>query len=258
MIMSPPGIRIAPLPITEAPCYNCLMNDLVVGLLFWGGGLALALAFLYWRIIVGEGTYLGPYAVQLIYQLGARHYDAVRAFPSLADQQQLLPLLRTALKGRSRPQVLDVATGTGRVPLLLAADGWDGPLVGLDLTAAMLEQARAKHMLTCPEAAITWQLGEAGQLRWPDGTFDLVTCLEALEFFPRPRRAIIEMARVLMPGGNLVLSKYPDGWARALPGKALTRVAMKEQLARLGLVEIVFHPWQPGHYELVIARKQES
>ena len=53
-----------------------------------------------------------------------------------------------------------------------------------------------------------------------DASFDLVISLEALEFFPRPRRALAEMSRVLRPGGALVVSKYPDRWARAAAQRA--------------------------------------
>jgi ubiquinone/menaquinone biosynthesis C-methylase UbiE len=152
--------------------------------------------------------------------------------------------------------VLDVATGTGRVPLLIAqGPGLAAEIVGLDLTPQMLDQARAKQLAACPQAAIRWQLGEAGRLAWPDASFDLVSCLESLEYFPQPQRALAEMARVLRPGGTLVISKWPDGWARALPGRALTSAALARRLATLGLGEIMIKPWQPGNYELVTARK---
>src|SRR5262245_11038502 len=94
----------------------------------------LLLAFLYWLIVVGEGTYLGRAAVRLIYQLGAGVYDQARTHVTASDEAVLLPLLRAALEGTPRPQVLDVATGTARVPLLLAAQPWFGGTVdGLDL-----------------------------------------------------------------------------------------------------------------------------
>src|SRR3954454_2063410 len=96
----------------------------------------LLLAFLYWLIVVGEGTYLGRSAVRLIYQLGAGVYDQARINVIASDEVVLLPLLRAALA--HKPRVLDVATGTARVPLLLAAQPWfDGAIDGLDLTPAM-------------------------------------------------------------------------------------------------------------------------
>ena len=92
----------------------------------------LLLVFLYWLIVVGEGTYLGRAAVRLVYQLGAGVYDQARANVTKSDEAVLLPLLRAALDGTPGPRVLDVATGTGRVPLLLAAQPWfDGAIDGL-------------------------------------------------------------------------------------------------------------------------------
>jgi ubiquinone/menaquinone biosynthesis C-methylase UbiE len=76
-----------------------------------------------------------------------------------------------------------------------------------------------------------------------------------LEYFPRPRRARAEMVRVLRPGGALVIRKVPDAFARLLPGRALSGVAMRAELQQLGLVATPIHAWQPGHYELVTARK---
>jgi ubiquinone/menaquinone biosynthesis C-methylase UbiE len=231
-----------------------------------GGGVSVALwllaalalvLFLYWLIVIGEGTYLGRYAVRLIYQLGARVYDEARQKVIASDERLLLPLLRQALAGQPAPLVLDVATGTARVPLLLASQSWfDGLIHGLDLTPAMLDRAQARLAAAGCEARVALRQGDAGALPWPDASFDLVTSLEALEFFPHPRRALAEMARTLKPGGALIVSKYPDLWARMLPFKGLTRQTMTRLLEHLGLCDITIREWQPGHYELVIARKR--
>jgi ubiquinone/menaquinone biosynthesis C-methylase UbiE len=214
------------------------------------------LAFLYWLIIVGEATYLGRYAVRFIYQRGASFYDATRSGVTAVDERDLLPHLRGMLEGLAAPKVLDVATGTGRVPLLLAGQTWfGGQVYGIDITPEMLAQAHTKITAAGLGSRVTLREGDASVLPWPDGMFDLVTSLEALEFFPRPRRALAEMARVLRPGGGLLISKYPDGWARTLPLKGLTQQSMKRALERLNFGAIEFCDWQPGHYELVIARK---
>jgi ubiquinone/menaquinone biosynthesis C-methylase UbiE len=214
------------------------------------------LAFLYWLIVVGEATYLGRYAVRFIYQRGASYYDTARSGVTAVDKRDLLPHLRGMLEGLAAPKVLDVATGTGRVPLLLAGQVWfGGQICGIDIAPGMLAQAHAKIAAADLGSRVALREGDASALPWPDGMFDLVTSLEALEFFPRPRRALAEMARVLRPGGGLLISKYPDGWARTLPLKGLTQQSMKRALERLNFGAIEFRDWQPGHYELVIAWK---
>jgi ubiquinone/menaquinone biosynthesis C-methylase UbiE len=214
------------------------------------------LAFLYWLIVVGEATYLGRHAVRFIYQRGAGIYDSARMKVTAGDERDLLPCLCAALDGLAAPRVLDVATGTGRVPLLLARQPWfSGEVCGVDIAPAMLAQAHVKVSAAGLDARVALREGDASALPWPDSTFDLVTSLEALEYFPRPRRALAEMARVLRPGGALMVSKYPDVWARALPLKGLTRRGMARALERVGLGAIEFRDWQPGHYELVLAKK---
>lgn len=224
--------------------------------MIWLVGTSIAAALFYWLVVIGEGAYLGSWAVRLIYRLGAAHYDAVRVATHAEDTSLLLPVLREAVAGVDRPQVLDVATGTGRVPLLLADEqGFTGTLVGLDLTSQMLDHAREKQATLCSQVPIFWLVGEASFLGYADASFDLVCCLEALEYFPRPGPALAEMARVLRPGGALVISKWPDGWAYMLPGRAFTRSALTRQLGCLGFGMITVRPWQPGNYELVTARK---
>ncbi len=216
----------------------------------------LVVLFVYWLVVVGECTYLGRYAVRFIYQRGAAIYDTVRQHVSASDETLLLPVLARALVGRLHHTTLDVATGTGRVPLLLASQAWfDGVAYGLDFSPAMLAEAQAKAANMRRTASIRLTHGEAGHLPWPDAHFDLVTCLESLEYFPRPRQALAEMARVLRPGGMLVVSKYPDNWARWLPGKAFSTRHMHDVLQQLSMRDIQIEPWQPGQYEFVIAFK---
>jgi SAM-dependent methyltransferase len=222
------------------------------GALWWLGGAAGAAALLYWQVVIAEGAYLGPWAVRLVYSLGAPHYDELRAPGQPAADASLRPLLEAALADTAGAAVLDVATGTGRVPRLLAQLATPPARVAaLDLTPAMLAAARRKQ----PGTPVGWALGEAGSLPWRNSCFDLVCCLEALEYFPRPRQALAELARVLRPGGALLISKWPDRWARLLTGRALGAAALARELAASGLVDLQFRPWQPGHYELVLARK---
>jgi SAM-dependent methyltransferase len=100
-----------------------------------------------------------------------------------------------ALPPSGAGRVLEVGCGTGH---WLAGLAPGRPhLFGLDLSAGMLRQARAQGV---PAGLVR---GEAGDLPWPDGTFDVVYCINALHHFPQPARFVAEARRLLRPGGAL-------------------------------------------------------
>lgn len=105
-----------------------------------------------------------------------------------------------AVSGGER--VLDVATGGGHTALAFA------PLVrevwALDLTPAMLAAAE-RHVTERGAENITFHLGDAEAMPFPDAAFDVVTARFAPHHFPEPGRFVAEAARVLAPGGRLVI-----------------------------------------------------
>jgi ubiquinone/menaquinone biosynthesis C-methylase UbiE len=106
-------------------------------------------------------------------------------------------------------RVLDVGCGTGA--LLEAVRGrWPGAAgVGVDLSLAML--AIARRRLPPPVALVA---ADAGRLPFADGTFDQATCTSALHHWTDPVVGLAEVARVLRPGGRLVLTDWSDDDAR--------------------------------------------
>lgn len=213
----------------------------------------LGLALLYWLLVIAEGAYLGPKVVTWLYDRGARSYDRIKALNVLDEAHYLaLPILQRLGEVRCS-LVLDVATGTGRLPLaLLRQPDFRGHIVGLDLSWQMLAQAKAKSAW-CRQRLDLIQC-EADVLPFREGYFDLVTCLEALEFMPDPRRAVGEMVRVLRPGGLLLVSNRVGWESRLLWGRWCGRGRLERLLAASGLQEITTQPWQV-HYDLIWARK---
>ena len=96
------------------------------------------------------------------------------------------------------PRVLDLGTGTGVVALALAERYPEAEVVGIDLSRGMIDEARRK--LT-PELAgrVRFEVGDASALASPDDSFELVVLSNMIPFFD-------EIARVVAPGGTLVLS----------------------------------------------------
>lgn len=108
-----------------------------------------------------------------------------------------------ALAGDVRDaRVLDVGTGAGATALALAARG--ARVVALDLTPAMLERARAQAAER-GLAGFETRLGDAAELPFGAAAFDVVSCRVCAHHFGRARRAVAEMARVLRPGGQILL-----------------------------------------------------
>lgn len=120
--------------------------------------------------------------------------------------------IQAALSHFSMPphaSVLDVATGGGHTGLFFAALGHKVTLG--DLSAAMLE--RAADLATSRGLEVGTQQHPAEAMPNSDASFDLVTCRVAPHHFSSPSRFINEAARVLKPGGHLLLidGSIPDG-----------------------------------------------
>lgn len=105
--------------------------------------------------------------------------------------------------------VLDLACGTGRVTRqLVPLVGEGGYLAALDISAAMLDVASSSPELS--GTRIDWREGDATELPFEDGTFDLVVCQQGLQFFPDRVAAASEVIRVLKPGGRFVANTWLD------------------------------------------------
>ena len=104
-----------------------------------------------------------------------------------------LGALRLALDGLSPERVLDVGTGTGVAALALAERFPNAEVTGIDLSPAMVAEAKRKG------GRVRFLVDDASQLSFPDASFDLVVLMNAVPFFD-------ELARVLAPGGTVVFS----------------------------------------------------
>ena len=106
---------------------------------------------------------------------------------------------------REGQRVLDVGCGTGVVAVTAAGRG--AHVTGLDLTPQLLERARENGRIA--GVTVEWQEGDAESLPFADATFDVVLSQFGHMFAPRPEVALVEMLRVLKPGGTLAFSTWP-------------------------------------------------
>lgn len=193
----------------------------------------------WWLLIETEGVYLGRRVVIWLYDLYAGRYDDIKHFRKEYDHMFLSQPIMELIAPVKSPHVLDVATGTARLPLaLLRHAHFQGRIVGIDLSRRMLRQAAAK--VPDPRVALIWCPAE--HLPFPDDSFDVVTCLESLEFMERPDEVLRELVRVLRPGGLLFVTNRLT--ARLMPGKAWSDAALWALLDELGIQEAAIDYWQ--------------
>jgi len=138
--------------------------------------------------------------------------DTVRAFTEQAESYHgaavtRLPETLDALIAFAAPQPgerwLDVACGTGAVSRALA--GRAGSVVGVDATPAMLEVAR-RETAAAGLSTVEFTEGDATRLAFAGGTFDGAVCRFAFHHLAVPGRVLAELARVVRPGGVVVVA----------------------------------------------------
>lgn len=105
----------------------------------------------------------------------------------------------------ARGHMLDIGTGPGHIPLLVADRLADCTIVAVDLSPAMLEIARRRVASSAHHSRIELRLADAKALDMDDGSFDAVFSNTILHHFGDPRPFLREAARVLRPGGALLI-----------------------------------------------------
>ena len=107
--------------------------------------------------------------------------------------------LDLALEEIATPRrVLDLGTGTGVVAIALAERYPEAEVLGIDLSPGMIEEARSKLPAELADR-VRFEVGDASALACPDADLDLVVLSNMIPFSD-------ELARVVAPGGTLVLS----------------------------------------------------
>ena len=95
--------------------------------------------------------------------------------------------------------VLDVACGTGITAITACRAG--AKVIGIDLTPELLTRAKEEAALAGVTEGIEWKHGDAEDLPFPDGSFDIVFSSLGHMFTPRPEVAAKELIRVTKEGG---------------------------------------------------------
>ncbi len=150
---------------------------------------------------------------------------------------------------------LDVATGTGAVAFELApAVGRQGRVVGVDLTLAMLQRAAERRRASAahaPERRVQLASADTTRLPFRDACFAVVACRFSVHHFTEVVAGLAEMARVLRPGGRLVIGEFclpeePDKAARLNHLERLRNPSHVEAFSESRLRELMADVGCPG------------
>jgi len=181
----------------------------------------------------------------------AREYDRWYDTPAgqahdRVQKDDVRRLLRPASTGQT---LLDVGCGTGHWSTFFAEMGYR--VTGIDVAPEMIEVARS----AAPECS--FQVADAHELPFADGTFDVVAAMATLEFLPDQPAAVREMARCAKEDGHLLVGTLnrlaPLNQHRLSKGKQpyssaqlLSSDELRSLLVPLGRVRLVASPL-PGH-----------
>lgn len=133
----------------------------------------------------------------------AQSWDQIRSLQ--VEEGAVEAALLEAIGRQPFDAYLDLGTGTGRLIELL--DGLWARAIGIDLSQNMLAVARA-HLDRAGIRGAQVRLGDIYALDLPRDSVDLVTLHQVLHFLDDPARAIRETARVLRPGGRVVVVDF--------------------------------------------------
>jgi demethylmenaquinone methyltransferase/2-methoxy-6-polyprenyl-1,4-benzoquinol methylase len=139
----------------------------------------------------------------------AGRYDFLNRLLSLGQDVRWRRALKQFLPDTNGQTILDLATGTADVLIVLSKEN---PKIhrgfGVDPAVKMLEIGREKIRLQHLDDRLILQQGDAQALSFPDKTFDCVTISFGIRNIPDLRLALLEMYRVTKEGGRILILEF--------------------------------------------------
>lgn len=161
----------------------------------------------------------------------SHRYDFLNHFLSLGIDILWRKKAVRLLKKDQPKQILDIATGTGDFAIEALALNPD-KIIGVDISAGMLEQGKKKMKRKGVDHIIDMQMGDSEKLLFESNTFDAVIVSFGVRNFENLEKGLSDMFRVLKPGGKTVIIEFSR--PRKFPMKQLYNVYFKSILPIIG------------------------
>jgi len=158
-----------------------------------------------------------PAAVNSMFARIARRYDVANHLLSLGVDIRWRKKLVKAVRRAEPRAILDLATGSGDVAFALSRGMPEQvQILGVDFCQPMLDEAEIKKR-SSHYANVTFQQGDALALPLADNSYDAVTISFGLRNMSDLRKSLLEMRRVLRPGGRMYVLEFsqPNRWFRS-------------------------------------------
>lgn len=143
--------------------------------------------------------------VREIFTTGHKKYDLLNHVLSFRRDLGWREVAVKKMRFERTLRFLDVATGTADLAIGAARRFPRIGVTGIDFAAPMLEVGRRKVREAGLQERISLVEGDALSLPFPDGSFDVSAVAFGMRNIPDRRRAIVEMARVTVPGGQVMI-----------------------------------------------------
>jgi SAM-dependent methyltransferase len=114
-------------------------------------------------------------------------------------------------------RIADIGCGSGEITSRLAARYPDAELVGVDILEGSVAYARRRYAALAPR--VRFEQGDAFELQFVAGQFDLVVCRHMTQSVPEPQRVLAELRRICRPGGWVHVLSEDYGMIHAAAGK---------------------------------------
>jgi demethylmenaquinone methyltransferase / 2-methoxy-6-polyprenyl-1,4-benzoquinol methylase len=165
----------------------------------------------------------------------APHYDFLNHFLSLGiDRSWRKKAINTLQSHKPLDFVVDIATGTADVAISLAQTLKPGKIIGVDIARQMLDIGDKKITRKNLENRISLELGDSEDLRFDTDSVDAVTVAFGVRNFENVSKGLLEIHRILRPGGKLVVLEFSK--PRIFPLKQLYNTYFKYILPFIGRI----------------------
>jgi demethylmenaquinone methyltransferase/2-methoxy-6-polyprenyl-1,4-benzoquinol methylase len=140
----------------------------------------------------------------------AHRYDLVNRVISLGIDQSWRKKTVRSLELKAGAKVLDLATGTGDLAIMVSRMHPDVTIVGVDPSEKMLEVGQKKLIESALTDRIQLKVGDAQALEFPDRTFDGLCIAFGIRNVPDRLKGLREMARVTKAGGRVAILELSE------------------------------------------------